>query len=162
LQQPVTISFELPQAALDELAAAWSQLDRCRPARSSGVPAAHRVARRWARSALAVDGLLMSVLSGTYAGIRAEEDGGPQVAALRWVWLLVEAGHGMSSVLSASAGPDRLFWELYWRPIEELRQAPAGVPGRDEYVLHLASRPVRQPASATTAFLLSVARYRAK
>jgi len=148
----------VPQNALDELAAAWSELDRCRPRHPTGVPHAYRVASRWASSALAVDGLLATALSGAYEGVRAEEDGGPQLVALRWAWALILAGHRVPSLLAASDGPERLFWDLYWRPVEEL-PAATETGGRDEYVRHLASRPVRRPASATTAFLLSMARY---
>jgi len=144
----------VPQDALDELAAAWSELDRCR----TGVPHAYRVVRRWASSALVVDGLLAAALSGAYEGVRVEEDGGPQLVAPRWAWALVLAGHRMPGVLAASDAPEQLYRDLYWRAVEELPPATE-TGGRDEYVRHLASRPVRRPASATTAFRLTMARY---
>jgi hypothetical protein len=159
----VADAVALPQSALDELAVAWSLLDRCRPQQRSGVPAAYRIARRWARSALAIDRLLDNTLSGAYLSLRAEEDGGPQLIALQWVWALLETGHRMSAALAATDGPERLFWELYWRPPEELPSDASRTNGsgsaRDEYVRHLASQPLRRPASASTAFLLSMARY---
>ena len=108
-------------------------------------------------SALEVDALLLTGLKGTYAVMRAEEPGGPQVEALRWVWEVLDAGRNMSVALRASAGSEQLFWELYWRPAGELAPAGLRLEGGDRYSEHLADQPVRSPAALTTSFLLSIA-----
>lgn len=147
----------VPQKPLDDLAAAWSDLDRSRPHCETEVDRAIVVVHSWAMCALAVDSLLVAALRGAYASARAEEPGGPGLLALRWVWGLVDAGHHLGSTLIASPGMEHLFWELYWPPAERL---PAGVlpaDGLDGYAQHLASQPVRTPASLTTSFLLTLA-----
>jgi hypothetical protein len=89
--------------------------------------------------------------------MRAEEEGGPQVEGLRWAQSAVEEGHDLSSMLRASAGAEREFWELYWRPVEELRAAEVDQDGRRQYADFLAAQPVRVPASMSTSFLLRMA-----
>jgi hypothetical protein len=121
------------------------------------VPQARLVVVRWAESALAVDGALVMELQGSYVAMRAEEDGGPQMEGLRWAWEAVEDGHDLSSMLDASPGAERRFWELYWRPLDGLPAGGSDQAGRRQYAAHLAAQPVRVPASMSTSFLLRMA-----
>jgi hypothetical protein len=145
------------QQVLDELASAWSRLDRARPREPAGVAPAMHVVYHWVTCALAVDGLLFTILSGVYAATRAEESCGPALLALRWVWEVVEGEASMDALLSPASGPEHSFWELYWRPLADLRLDLLPAEGRDHYGRHLAGRPVRTPASAITSFLLTTA-----
>jgi hypothetical protein len=154
---PGMVGASVPQKPLDDLAAAWSDLDRSRPRDTAEIGRAIAVVHAWVTAALAVDSLLVSALSGAYAVARAEEPGGPALLALRWVWGLVDAGHQLGNTLVASPGMERLFWELYWPPPDRLPDGLLPVDGLDDYSLYLASQPVRTPAALTTSFLLSLA-----
>lgn len=143
-------SAAVPQEALDELASAWSRLDRSRPLLESGVGPAVRVVGDWVVRALTVDELLPA------AG--QDECLARAVAGLRRAWTLVESGCPLEALLDASTGHEHEFWELYWRPLDRLPSGGWTDEAREGYRGHLAGRPVRTPASWITQHLLLAAR----
>lgn len=146
----------LPQPSLDLLAATWSELDRARPPAKSDVPAAITVLTAWMAAAIAVDGLLNELLGPAYRHARSEEPGGQALVGLSHPSRLLAGGHAAGDLVYATDLPQHEFWELYWRPLEELPRLPADASSArqaEAYGEHLAGQPARRPAAAITVFL---------
>lgn len=149
---------QLSQAILDSLAMAWSRLDRARPARTTGVPGLLSALDEWVRWAVRVDDELTEAVGGSYATRRAEQPGGAPLSGLRHVHHLTQdLGHPIEALVTVSAGSPPIFFDVTWRPFEELPPASVVIDGEAAYRQHLASRPARMPASNVTTFLLSIA-----
>jgi hypothetical protein len=151
----------LSQDMLDRLASSWSRLDRARPRRRADVPAAISTLSEWMACALMVDDGLATLAGGPYLAARAEEMGGRPLLGLRHAALIVDEGHPLERIVVPCTGSPHLFWELHWRPDQELPARPeareAGDRHREAYRLHLAGREVRTPAASMTTFLLAMA-----
>jgi hypothetical protein len=160
LQNVGPVNAPVPQAALDRLAASWSRLDRARPAERAEIPLAVAALADWLACTLAVDEELTTSLGSTYLIARSEEAGGVALPGLRFVVWFLELGYELDQVVFAGTGSPHVFWELFWRPEEELPPHPASrrpADQREAYRHHLASSEVRTPAARMTTFLLSMA-----
>lgn len=149
---------QLSQAVLDNLAVAWSRLDRARPRQRAEVPALLFALDEWLRWAMRVDDELAGALGAGYAARRAEHAGGRPIPGLRHAHDLTERlGHPIDALVTVSAGSPAVFFDVTWRPYEDLPRAEDATVGEEAYRLHLASLPARGPASGVTTFLLSAA-----
>ncbi|HXM58591.1 MAG TPA: hypothetical protein VOB72_24535 [Candidatus Dormibacteraeota bacterium] len=149
---------QLSQAVLDNLAVAWSRLDRARPRREADVPDLLCALDEWVRWAVRVDDELTGALGAPYAARRAEQPRAHALGGLRHAYDLTgRLGHPIDSLVTVSAGSPAIFYDVTWRPPEELPDAEGPADVVEAYRLHLASRPARVPASGVTTFLLSAA-----
>jgi hypothetical protein len=152
------VRSQLSQAILDNLAVAWSRLDRARPRQRSEVPGLLFALDEWLRWAVRVDAELAGALGGAYAQRRAEPGGGRPLPGLRHVYDLTERlGHPIDALVTVSAGSPAVFFDVRWRPYEDMPQVGDGDGGEHAYRMHLASLPARATASDVTTFLLSAA-----
>ena len=151
----------LPQALLDNLAIAWSRLDRARPRDHAGVPSLLLALDEWLRWALRVDEELASALGPAYLAARPQRPGGQVIDGLRAAHDLVERrGHPLDDLVTVSAGSPALFYDATWKPWEDLPpgSAAAAADAERAYREHLAGQHARRPASQVTTFLLTAAR----
>lgn len=154
----IGVRSRLSQALLDNLAIAWSSLDRARPHQETGVPRLLFALEEWVRWAMRVDDELESALGAGYVEARCRQPGGPPIAGVRHAHELVERfGHPIDMLVTVSAGSPAVFYDVTWRRFEELPAPGAAVQGEDAYRVHLARQPARMPASAVTTFLLNAA-----
>jgi hypothetical protein len=152
------VRCRLSQALLDNLAIAWSSLDRARPRHESDVPRLLFVLEEWVRWAVRVDDELAAALGIGYVTARGTHAGGPPIAGVRHAHDLVALhGHAMDALVTVSAGEPALFYDVTWRRYEELPARGTEVDGEEAYRAHLATQPARMPASAVTTFLLTAA-----
>ena len=152
------VRSRLSQALLDNLAIAWSSLDRARPRQEADVPGLLFALEEWVRWAMRVDDELTSALGAGYVVARAHQPGGRPIAGLRHAHDLVERrGHPIDTLVTVSAGSPALFYDVTWRRYEELPAPGSEVDGEEAYRLHLARQPARMPASHVTTFLLTAA-----
>jgi hypothetical protein len=143
---------------LDNLVVAWSQLDRARPPQESGVPKLLHALDEWLRWAVRIDDELLAVVGRHYAAARCEREGGRTILAHRHAFTLTDRhGHPMEALVTVSAGSPTIFYDVRWRPYEELPAPGADAPTAEAYRRHLASQPARTRASELTTFLLGAA-----
>jgi hypothetical protein len=143
---------------LDNLAMAWSQLDRARPPREAGVPALLHALDEWVRWAVRVDDGLLVAVGGRYAAARTELEGGRTIPAIRHAFDLTDRhGHPIEALVTVSAGSPTIFFDVWWRPYEELPPPAAEEPAADSFRRHLAGQAARVRASELTTFLLTAA-----
>lgn len=146
----------LSQALLDNLAIAWSSLDRARPRQEADVPRLLFALEEWVRWAMRVDGELEGALGSGYVEARCRRPGGRAIGGLRHAHDLVELyGHPIDALVTVSAGSPAIFYDVTWRRYEELPAPVCVVSGENAYRAHLARQPARMPASAVTTFLLN-------
>jgi len=152
------VRSRLSQAILDNLAMAWSRLDRARPPRDTEVPSLLSALDEWVRWAVRVDDELAAAVGSSYATRRSERRGGLPIAGLRHVQHLTqELGHPIDALVTVSAGSPAIFYDVTWALYEALPRSEIPTGGEDAYRRHLAGQPARMPASDVTTFLLSVA-----
>ena len=152
----IGVRSRVSQALLDNLAVAWSTLDRARPREETGVPALMEALDTWMRWAMRIDEELVDALGPDYTTARRERAGGRPIPGLRHAHELTErGGHPLGQLVTVSAGSPPLFYDAIWKRYEEL-PSPQDDPGAAQaYREHLASRPARRPAAEVTTFLLT-------
>src|SRR5205085_1837296 len=110
---------------LDNLAAAWSHLDRARPRRQSEVPLLLLALEEWVRWALRVEDELDGLFGAAYPALRAERAGGPTLPGLRLIADLTErGGHPIAPLVVVTAGLPAIFYEVIWKAYADLPQRP--------------------------------------
>jgi hypothetical protein len=150
------VRSRLSQALLDNLAMAWSQLDRARPRHHEEVPGLLRALDEWMRWAMRVDDELLGALGAAYATTREVHPGGLPIPGVRHAYDLTERqGHSLDMLVTVTAGSPAILYEVVWRRYEELPLPDGDTEGGEAYRLHLASQPARTSAAQVTTFLLS-------
>jgi hypothetical protein len=143
---------------LDNLATAWSRLDRARPRDPAEVPALLGALDEWVRWAVRIDGELLGALGERYALSRGTRPGGRPLPGLHLAAeLTCRPGHAIEALVTVSAGSPALFYDVIWRRYEELPASELQDDGVEAYRLHLAGQAARRPASEVTTFLLTAA-----
>src|SRR5439155_26713894 len=128
------------------------------PPHATGVAGLLSALDEWVRWAVRVDDELTEAVGDSYPRRRAEQPGGPALPGLRHVHhLRQDLGHPIESLVTVSAGSPAIFYDVAWRPFEELPPASIVTDGEAAYRRHLSGRPARMPASNVTTFLLSIA-----
>jgi hypothetical protein len=152
------VRIRLSQALLDNLAIAWSRLDRARPREVSGVPTLLFALDEWMRWAVRMDDELTSALGASYVESRCRRRGGPAIRGLRHPFTLKEQlGHPLDALVTISAGSPAVFYDLTWKPYVELPPAAGDPEAEQAYRQHLDGQPARVAASEVTTFLLTIA-----
>jgi hypothetical protein len=143
---------------LDNLATAWSRLDRARPRDPAEVPALLGALDEWVRWAVRIDGELLGALGDGYASRRGTRAGGQPLPGLHLAAELTgRTGHPIEALVTVSAGSPAVFYDVIWRRYEELPPSELEADGAEAYRLHLAGHAARRPASDVTTFLLTAA-----
>ena len=156
--QTIGVRSRLSQAMLDNLAVAWSRLDRARPRDEADVPLLLFALDEWMRWAVRIDNELAGALGSRYLVERDGRPGGRPIPGLRHAFELTDRhGHPIQDLVTISAGSPALFYDVMWRRYEEL-PAPSETPeGEQAYRRHLARQTARTAASEMTTFLLTTA-----
>lgn len=157
----MAVAGPLSQALLDNLAIAWSRLDRARPREPSGVPSLLLALDEWMRWAVRMDDELAAAVGAAYVDARPLEPGGLAIDGLRAAFDLVERlGHPIDALVTVSAGEPAVFFDATWKSWDELPRADRvpGAAAEGAYRRHLAGQHARGAASEVTTFLLTAAR----
>jgi hypothetical protein len=143
---------------LDNLATAWSRLDRARPRDQAEVPALLGALDEWVKWAVRIDGELLGALGERYASSRGTRPGGLPLPGIHLAAELTgRTGQAIDALVTVSAGSPALFYDVIWRRYEELPASEPETERVEAYRLHLAGMPARRPASEVTTFLLTAA-----
>lgn len=146
----------LSQGLLDNLATAWSRLDRARPRERVHVPLLLGALDEWVQWAVRIDGELLSALGARYAEQRGTRPGGQPLPGIHLAADLT-CRHAIDALVTVSAGSPAVFYDVIWRRYEELPAPELAAEGSEAYRRHLAGQAARRPASDVTTFLLTAA-----
>jgi hypothetical protein len=152
----IDVRSRLSQALLDNLAMAWSRLDRARPQRQEEVPSLLVALDEWMHWAVRIDEELTGALGAAYMSARCERPGGRPIPGLRHAFALARRqGRPLESLVIVTPGSPAVFYDVLWKRYEELPEPEPDPEGEQAYRLHLAAQPARTPASEVTTFLLT-------
>jgi hypothetical protein len=161
LGEKVTVVAGFSQNLLDELAGAWSRLDRARPVAVEDTPQLLRALADWIRWAIRVEDELEAALGLSYLARRAAVPGGGPLPGLRHVHgLMADDGRAVAELVTISAGSPPTYHDATWRPFDQLPEPLGSPPALNEesaYRLHLEGTAARVPAADMTRFLLDTA-----
>jgi hypothetical protein len=149
------------QDLLDELAGAWSRLDRARPAAVEDSPLLLQALADWIRWAVLVEDELQANRGLSYLARRAAVPGGGALPGLRHVHgLMADDGRAVAELVIIGHGSPPTYHDAKWRPFDQLPEALGGPPALSEeaaYRLHLEGMAARVVAADMTRFLLDTA-----
>jgi hypothetical protein len=161
LGEKVAVVAGLSQDLLDELAGAWSRLDRARPVAVEDTPQLLQALADWIRLAVRVEDELQTTLGLPYLASRAAVPGGAALPGLRHVHgLMANDGRAVVELVTVSAGSPPTYHDATWRPFDQLPEPLGGPPALSEesaYRLHLEGTAARVLAADMTRFLLDTA-----